>query len=146
MTGDFGDGFVKGMRDAVAAFSNDGLSQQVIASIIRVHKSLGPGFLENIYHRALGVDLKNSGIPFETEFEIDISYNGELVGRHRLDLVVGGNLVVELKAVEELTKAHYSQLRSYLKAAGLKTGLLVNFSKDKADYRRVELDVHAPTS
>ena len=140
MAGDFGDRVRPYGREPLEDYSGDKLSQEVIASIIRVHKALGPGFLENISHRALAVDLKNSEIPFKTEYEIDICYNNELVGRHRLDLVVRDSLIVELKAVEELTKAHYSQLRSYLKAAGLKTGLLVNFSKDKADYRRVEAD------
>jgi len=144
MAGDSGDRVRRDGREPLEDYSVDKLSQEVIASIIRVHKALGPGFLENICHRALAVDLKNSEIPFKTEYEIDICYNSELVGRHRLDLVVRDSLIVELKAVEKLTKAHYSQLRSYLKAAGLKTGLLVTFFKDKADFRRVGLEAHAP--
>ncbi|MGC3967009.1 MAG: GxxExxY protein [Pirellulales bacterium] len=111
----------------------------VIAAIIRVHQTLGPGFIESIYHRALTVELKRMSIPFSTEHELEIRYEGELVGLHRLDLLVDGRLIVELKAIEELTKTHYSQLRSYLKAARLSVGLLVNFSKDKADYRRVTI-------
>jgi GxxExxY protein len=61
-----------------------------------------------------------------------------LVGRHRLDLVVGGRVIVELKTVEELNKAHYAQVRSYLRATALPVALLVNFAKVRADYRRIE--------
>lgn len=139
MIGDAGDGNLGSEESRRNHFEDDRLTEVVIAALIRVHKALGPGFLENIYHRALTVDFRKHQIPFVTEHEIEIRYEGELVGRHRLDLVVGRQLIVELKAIEELHKAHYSQLRSYLKAAGLRVGLLVNFAKDKADYRRVEV-------
>jgi GxxExxY protein len=69
---------------------------------------------------------------------MEIEYEGQVVGRHRLDLVVDRLVVVELKTVEELGRAHYAQVRSYLRATGLPVALLINFSKQKADYRRIE--------
>ena len=117
----------------------DALTHRIIEAIIRVHSILGPGFLESIYQRALSIELARQGIPTETEREITITYEGRPVGRHRLDFVVDGRVIVELKTVEELSKAHYAQVRSYLRATGLPVALLVNFSKEKADYRRIEL-------
>ncbi|MEW6620520.1 MAG: GxxExxY protein, partial [bacterium] len=62
------------------------------------------------------------------------------IGKHRLDILVESKVIVELKTVEELSKAHYAQVRSYLKATGVKMAILVNFAKEKADFRRVELE------
>jgi GxxExxY protein len=73
------------------------------------------------------------------EKEVTILYAGFEVGKHRLDVLIEGRVILELKAVQELNLTHYAQLRSYLKATGLRTGLLVNFFKSQADYRRVEL-------
>jgi GxxExxY protein len=130
MIGDRGD--VRGPPVA------DQLTHAIIEAIINVHRSLGPGFLESIYHRALIVELRKQALQFETEVDIPIRYAGELVGRHPLDLVIDRHIIVELKTVEALSKAHYSQVRSYLKATGLPLALLVNFASEKADYRRVE--------
>ena len=74
------------------------------------------------------------------EKEIDIFYKNKLVGRHRLDLVVERMVVLELKAVEALNKNHYAQIRAYLFASGISTGMLINFAGHKADYRRVTCD------
>jgi len=116
----------------------DPLTRTVIQSIIRVHQTLGPGFLESIYRRALVIDLQRAKLQVETAKEIVIYYDGEEVGRHRLDLLVEQRLIIEMKTVEDLSQAHYAQLRSYLRATGLPVGLLVNFSGAKADHRRVE--------
>ena len=120
--------------------SLDDLIHRVIGGLIRVHKELGPGFLENIYHRAVEIEFRRQGIAFETEKEITLRYRGEKIGVHRLDLMIEGELVVELKTVQELSKKHYAQVRSYLKAASKPFGLLVNFSDFQLDTRRVELD------
>jgi GxxExxY protein len=114
------------------------LTGRVIGCVIRVHQELGPGFLEGIYRRALVLELNGAGIAIEAEKEIVVTYHGQEVGRHRLDLLVEAQLVLELKTVEDLSRAHYAQVRSYLKATGLQMGLLVNFSNDKADWRKVE--------
>jgi GxxExxY protein len=101
---------------------------------------LGPGFVESIYRKALLVELEEAGLLAETEKEVPVYFKDRVVGVHRLDLLVENEIVVELKAVEELTRHHYAQIRSYLKATGLSIGLLVNFSKDKSDFRRVEME------
>jgi GxxExxY protein len=119
--------------------NEDDLTRSIIEAVIRVHSVLGPGFLEGIYQKALSVELTRRSLPFTTELDIPIRYEGELVGRHRLDLVVANRVVVELKTVEALGAAQYAQVRSYLKATGLPVGLLVNFSTERADYRRVTL-------
>lgn len=115
------------------------LTGAIIGCCIAVHKELGPGFLESVYHRALEIELGKQGIPFESQREISVSYRGHFVGDHRLDFLVAGRLVIELKTVEKLNKQHYAQVRSYLKAAGAESGLLVNFAVFPLDVRRVEL-------
>ena len=118
----------------------DDLIYRVIGCMITVHKELGPGFLESIYHRALELELAHRGVRFESEIEIELTYRGKPLGKHRLDLLVEDQLVVELKTVEELHKKHYAQVRSYLKAANRPVGLLANFSDFQLDPRRVQLD------
>ncbi|MGL4513136.1 MAG: GxxExxY protein [Lacipirellulaceae bacterium] len=115
------------------------VTEQIIRAVIKVHRALGPGFLESVYLNSLVVELAREGLSFESEKRVVVEYDGKPVGDQRLDLVVEGRVVVELKAVEDLSQAHYAQLRSYLKASGLRTGLLVNFAREKADFRRVEL-------
>lgn len=117
----------------------DQLTERIIGCIIKVHQTLGPGFLESIYQRSLLIELTKGGFSVEAEKDVVILYDGQEVGRHRLDLVVEHQVAVELKAVEKLSRAHYAQVRSYLKATGLAVGLLVNLSKPMADFRRIEL-------
>jgi GxxExxY protein len=119
------------------------LTEQIIARVIRVHQTLGPGFLESIYRRSLIVELRNAHLATEVESEVEIWYEGHIVGRHRIDIIVEGLVILELKAVESLGRHHYAQIRSYLKAARLRVGLLVNFGSSTADFRRVEIP---PTS
>jgi GxxExxY protein len=109
----------------------------VIGAAVEVHKELGPGFLESIYEQALKVELSESGLRFDSQNEIKVEYSGVEVGVHRLDLVVEEEIIVELKAVKELADIHFAQLRSYLKATGMKVGLLLNFSKPTLEVRRV---------
>lgn len=114
------------------------LTGKIIGCIIRVHRMLGPGFLENVYRRAMTLELRKQGLATEVEREVAIYYDGQEVGRHRIDLIVEQRVIVELKAVEALSKAHYQQVRSYLHATGLRHGLLVNFSEALANYRRID--------
>lgn len=116
----------------------DKLSEGIINCIIEVHRTLGPGFLERIYRKALLIELESQNYKAETEKEISVFYKGKEVGRHRLDILVNDTVVIELKTVNELNRAHYAQVRSYLKATNLKLGILVNFATDKADFRRIE--------
>ena len=115
----------------------DRLTGIIIESVIAVHRTLGSGFLESAYRNALEIELLDRSIKVEREKEIDLYYKNKPVGRHRLDLVVEEAVVLELKAVEALNKNHYAQIRAYLLASGISTGLLINFAGHKADYRRV---------
>ena len=93
--------------------------------------------MESIYEEALKVELSKRGLNFDYQREIKIEYLGVEVGTHRLDLFVENSIIVELKAVKELSDIHFAQLRSYLKATGLKVGLVLNFSKPTLEVKRV---------
>ena len=117
------------------------LTDRIIKACIKVHTELGPGYLENIYHNALVIELPLHELSFESEKEVRVYYLGKDIGIHKIDFLVATDIVVELKAVDELHKKHYAQVRSYLKALNKKVGLLVNFANYKLDVRRIELDV-----
>ncbi|QDV76251.1 GxxExxY protein [Botrimarina mediterranea] len=119
--------------------SESEITERIIQAVIKVHQVLGPGFLERVYHNAISFELHRQGLTAESEKEVTIYYEGEVVGCHQLDLVVENRVIVELKTVEELAGIHYAQLRSYLRATKMRVGLLVNLAKEKADFRRVEL-------
>jgi len=106
----------------------DALAKAVIGAAIEVHRVLGPGSLESVYEEALTIELKLRGIPFDRQKGISVDYKGHAVGEGRLDLVVDGGLVVELKAVESLAPIHPAQVISYLKALSLPLGLLIKFN------------------
>jgi GxxExxY protein len=118
----------------------DKTSNEIIGAAIKVHRTLGPGFLESIYHNAFKIELERRNLPFETEKVVTIKYEGEQVGEHRLDLVVKDEVVVELKAVQDISEAHFSQIISYLKATSKKVGLIINFSKSTIDIKRTVLN------
>ncbi|MCC7210748.1 MAG: GxxExxY protein [Candidatus Brocadia sp.] len=120
------------------------LTEKIINACINVHKELGPGFLESIYHNALKIELERLNLAFESEKKVKIKYLGVEVGVHRIDLLVEDEIVVELKTVEDLNKKYYAQVRSYLKAFNKEIGLLVNFADFAIDVRRVELDRKGP--
>lgn len=113
------------------------LSGQVIAGALAVHRELGPGFLETVYHAAMRVSLTHRGIPFQSQLPVNVSFEGIPVGRARLDLVVGNQIVLELKSVERLHDIHFVQLRSYLRAAHLHVGLLLNFNAPTLTIKRM---------
>jgi GxxExxY protein len=103
------------------------LTEKIIAAAIQVHRELGPGYLESVYEEALCLELEASGMAFERQKSVEVRYRGQIVGLYRLDLLVESKVVVELKAIKEFEPIHYSVVRSYLKATGLATGLLLNF-------------------
>jgi GxxExxY protein len=112
-------------------------SREAIGCALEVHRQLGPGFLESVYHNAMTVALTGKNIPFESERRATIWFQGLEVGRHCFDLVVRESLVVELKAVDELAEIHFAKLRSYLKVSGLSAGLLINFNAPRLVVRRM---------
>jgi len=87
----------------------------VIGAAIEVHRALGPGYLESVYEQALAVELALRGVGFERQVTFALCYKGHPIGEGRLDLLVEGSLIVELKAVEELSAIHMAQALSYLK-------------------------------
>jgi len=101
--------------------------EMVIDCALAVHRTLGPGFIESVYHNALCLELQSRDIPFETERTVVVRYRERPVGIHRLDLIVHSAVVVELKAVKWLDPAHHAQVLSYLRATGYRVGLLMNF-------------------
>ena len=113
------------------------LSKKIIGAAINVHREFGPGFLESIYEEALKIELPRLGLHYDSQKEIMIKYLSVEVGLHRLDLLIENIIIVELKAVKELADIHFAQLRSYLKATGLKVGLLLNFAKPTLEIKRV---------
>ena len=98
---------------------------------------MGPGFMESIYESALCIELQKRGIKFERQKEVKIYYEGQEAGIHRVDLAVEDKIIVELKAVKEFEDVHFAQLRSYLKATGIKIGLLLNFAKSTLKIKRI---------
>jgi len=113
------------------------LSKEIIGVAIKVHKELGPGFLENIYEEALKLELTKTKINYDSQKEVKIKYLDTEIGTHRLDIIVENQIIVELKATRELSDVHFAQLRSYLKATGLKVGLLLNFAKPALEIKRI---------
>ena len=115
------------------------LSERIIGCDIAVHKVLGPGFLEKIYEEALCLELDKAGLRYERQKTIIVSYDGKPIGEHRLDLLVEGLVVLELKATAAIEDAHLATARSYLKATSLQLALIVNFARPTLDIRRVVL-------
>jgi GxxExxY protein len=115
-------------RDAETQ-SLDKLSEQVIGACIEVHRALGPGLLESAYEECLCHELSLRSIVFERQVPLPVSYKGvKLECGYRLDLVIGGKLIVELKVVEALLPIHEAQILTYLKLTGKTVGLLINFN------------------
>jgi GxxExxY protein len=119
------------------ALEFEALTKQIIGAAIEVHRRLGPGFLESVYEKALIIELKKRGLAVQHQVEIQIRYDDKEVGHHRLDLFVENTIVVELKAIKNLEDVHFAVVRSYLKAADRKHGLLLNFAKITLEVKRV---------
>lgn len=113
------------------------LSYRLQGAMMEVYNQLGPGFREETYKQALIRELIIRGIPHEVEQPIPIHYRGEKIDEYRLDLLIESRIIVELKAVSELHPRFEAQLLSYLKAARLKLGYLVNFGSDQLVMKRI---------
>ena len=113
------------------------LSYRIMEAVFEVHNRLGPGFSEEIYHRALIAELGVREIPFESQKSITILYREITIGTYHLDLLVDGKIIIELKAVASLNDLFKQQLMSYLKATGLRLGILINFGSRRVEYIRI---------
>lgn len=110
----------------------DFLTQKVIGCAIDVHKELGPGLLESSYEHCLYYELNLQGIAVQRQVMLPVRYKSVTVDAgYRLDLLIGNNLIVELKAVDKLSNIHLAQMMTYLKLTGIKTGLIINFNVTK---------------
>lgn len=117
----------------------EGLTFRIQGCVFEVNKHLGHGFLESVYHKALLRELQSAGLSVETEKPVSVLYKGESVGEHRLDLVVENKVILELKAQKRLNLGAEAQLLSYMKAANIPLGMLVNFTAPRATIKRFVL-------
>jgi GxxExxY protein len=108
--------------------NTDELTSQIIKAAYKVYNSLGSGFLEKVYHNAMLIELRLLGLSVESQYPINVFYKEQLVGEYYADLFVENNVVVELKAVENLHSSHEVQLVNYLNGTGIDIGLLINFA------------------
>lgn len=120
------------------ALRNEELTGRIIAAAIEVHKELGPGFLESIYQNAMEIELDSRGIEFDRLKKVKVLYRGREVGEHELDLFVFDQIVVELKAIRDISDVHFAIVRSYLRAVDRQDGLILNFGRVTLQPRRVE--------
>ncbi len=111
---------------------------EIIGAAMEVHRVLGCGFLEAVYHEALAIEFNKRKIPFEQEKIINIYYNNQILKKYYVaDFVCYNKIIVEIKALSELTSDHQSQIINYLKATKLKLGLLINFGSKSLEYQRI---------
>lgn len=119
-------------------FKESDLTKKIIGVAMKVHREIGPGFQEKIYHQAMIYALGDCGFKFESEKEYDVSYQGRWSGTFRVDLLVEDKVIVELKAVcGEMVDLFKTQTISYLKASGVEVGLLINFGNRNLEIKRL---------
>lgn len=113
------------------------ITEKIIGCSMRVHSTLGNGFQEVIYQRALAMELEKANVLFVRELEMPIFYDGISIGTRRADFLVEGKILVELKAITQLEKVHLAQALNYLEAFKLEIGLLINFGNTRLEFRRL---------
>jgi GxxExxY protein len=117
--------------------SLDALAEIAIGAAYEVANTLGCGFIEKVYERALARELMLRGISVETQAPIIVRYKGESVGAYRADILIDGWLIIELKCADQFANEHLAQTLNYLKATGLRLALMINFQRPKVEWRRV---------
>ena len=115
------------------------LTYKIIGCAMEVHKLLGIGFLESVYEAALRLEFKKSNLPFESQVEFPVIYREEMIKTFICDLVVDKKVIIELKAIKQITDLERAQLLNYLKVTKLKVGLLINFGTQSLQYERIVL-------
>lgn len=117
--------------------NKDPRTHEIIGAALEVHKELGHGFLEAVYHEALQIEFSSRQIPFQKEVALPIYYKGTMISQsYRADFICYNNVVVELKAINQLSGKEKSQIINYLKATGFEIGLLLNFGSRSLEYKR----------
>ena len=113
------------------------ITEKIIGAAYEVHNTLGSGFLEKVYQNSLAIELKSLDFLVDMEKPIKVHYNGEVVGDYIADIIVDDKVILEIKAIKELSSIHEVQLVNYLKATGIEVGLLINFGTSVQVKRRV---------
>ncbi|MFH1148455.1 MAG: GxxExxY protein [Pseudomonadota bacterium] len=116
------------------------VAYKINGAVFEVNRILGAGFLEKVYENALLIELKDRGLKADSQVPIKVHYKGNVVGEYVVDILVEDGIILELKAVECLDKVHEAQLLNYLKATGIRLGLLINFKFPKAEIKRFIFD------
>jgi len=127
------------MRVAATELIHRTTTDRIIRAYYDVYNELGHGFLEAVYEEALALALTDEGVSFQRQVPVPVSFRGRVVGEYRADLLVEGRVLVELKAVTQMTESHYAQLLHYLKATPIEVGLLFNFGS-RPEFKRILLD------
>jgi len=118
-------------------FKYSDITEKIIGCAMKVHQTMRGGYQELIYHNCLSIELKKILLSYRAETELPIFYDGVEVGRRRVDFLVENKIVVEIKAVTELTDVHIAQTLNYLEALNLEVGLLINFGAKSLQFRRL---------
>ena len=129
---------IKRMNTDRALIGETGLTEAVIGAAFAVSNTLGCGFLEKVYENALAIELRSRGYEVQQQAPLEVRYKEEIVGIYSADLVVNGQVVVGLKAVRALDVVHRAQCMNYLRASGIRTGLVLNFGLPRLDVLRVQ--------
>lgn len=120
---------------------HEDITRRIIGAAMKVHSTLGNGFQEVIYQRALAIEMAFQGLCFEREKEMEIFYRDQSIGTRRVDFFVEGCIMVEIKAVIRLEDVHLAQAINYLEAYHMQVGLLINFGAKSLEYKRVHKNV-----
>ncbi|MBN2389151.1 MAG: GxxExxY protein [Anaerolineae bacterium] len=115
---------------------DEGLTEKIIGCAFKMHNTLGPGYLEKVYENAMCIELAKQGLQVRQQQPVTVRYEGQVVGEYLVDLWVEDRIIVELKAVQALTKAHEAQVVNYLTATGTDIGLLINFGASSVGVKR----------
>ena len=118
-------------------YKHNEITEKIIGAAYKVHNTLGSGFLEKVYQNSLVIEIRAIGFGVEVEKPMKVYYHGEVVGNYVADIIVEGKVILEIKAVKELSGIHEAQILNYLKATGIEVGLLINFGKSVNIKRRI---------
>lgn len=116
----------------------DELTYKIIGCAMKVHNTLGNGFQEVIYQRALEIELDESGLKFARELSMPVYYKAKQIGERRVDFFVEEKIMVEIKAIIQLENVHLAQAKNYLEAYNMQVGLLINFGTISLQFKRIE--------
>lgn len=113
------------------------ITKRIIGIAIKVHKTLGSGFIEKIYEKAINYELSRNGLGYQNQKIIKVQYENLLLGNQRIDFLIENEIIVEIKSVSEINQIHSAQMLSYLKSIHKKIGLILNFAKPTLEIKRV---------